>query len=479
MANETLPTDEAAVGPEKKRWWERMPHTYVILFLMMLAAAALTYILPAGEYNRTKIPGVSRPVIVPDSYHAVKGNPAGFIDFFAAIPKGMQGAGQIIFLILLSSATFAVFNETGALNNAIAALLRRIKRAKLPGTAAIWIVSFLFSMLGVIIGPEIQIPFTLIGIAIALGLGYDLIVGLGMIMGAGYMGWNMSPINASILGTSHSIVGLPIFSGAPLRWVMWFVCTCLVATMTSLYARKTSKNPEKSLVKGIDTEGLNMVEHSSPKPLTIRHWLVLAILLAMFASVVYGASAWNWYLDEMSGAFIVGGLAAGYVYGLTTKQIIDALIKGVTGSASIAVILGLARATQVILENGKIMDTIIHGLSGAVGRSGPFVAAVLISLLTALVHFFIPSGSGLAVSIMPVLGPLGHLAKLTPQTTVLAFQVGATVPNYIYPTVGATMAMIGIGRVPFDRWVRFAVKLVVATFLVSWVFLFIAIQIGY
>jgi uncharacterized ion transporter superfamily protein YfcC len=101
------------------------------------------------------------------------------------------------------------------------------------------------------------------------------------------------------------------------------------------------------------------------------------------------------------------------------------------------------------------------------------------SIITGIVHFFIPSGSGLAVSLMPVLSPLGTIIGISPQTTVLAFQVGATVPNYIFPTIGATMAMLGIARVPLDRWLRFAIKLTFWTFVISWIFIAVAVQIGY
>ena len=463
----------------KKRWWEKVPHTYVILFFMMVVAALLTYVLPAGEYERQEVEGLSRPVIVPDSYHPVEGEPTGFLDLFTAIPRGMLGSGQIIFLILLSSAAFSVINHTQALSNSIGAALRRLRSSKLPGVAVIWIVTFLFSLLGVIVGPEIQIPFTIVGVTIALGLGYDLIVGLGMILGGGYMGFNMGPINASILGTAHSIVGLPVFSGQGFRWIMWFACTCLVASFTSLYARKVAKNPNRSLVQDVDTKGLSMVDEDHIEKMTGRHWCVLAVLLGMLTFIILGASLWEWYLDEMSAVFTIGGLAAGLIFGLKVQEIIDAFIKGISAAAPIAVLLGLARATQVILEDGRIMDTIIYHLSGALSNTGPYVAAILISLITAIVHFFIPSGSALAVSIMPVLGPLGTLAGLTPQTTVTAFQIGATLPNWVYPTVGATMAMIGIARVPFDRWLVFALKLTGLSFLLSWVFLMIAVAIGY
>ena len=462
-----------------KRWWEKIPHTYVILFVMMVLASVMTYIVPAGAYDRVEVEGLANPAIDPDSFHAVEAAHTSFFGLFNAIPLGMVGAAPIIFLILLSTAAFSVINETGALSGGIAALLRKIKGARIPRLLVIWIMTFLFSGLGVIVGPEIQIPFTIVAITIALGLGYDLIVGLALILGAGYVGFAFGPINASILGTAHSVVGLPIFSGQGLRWIMWLVATIVMATITSLYAHKISRNPSKGLVTDIETEGLDLTAEARDVKLTGRHYLALVVLLAMFATIILGASKFSWYLTEMSAVFVIGGLAAGYASGLKTNQIIDAIVRGVSQAAPIAIILGLARATQVILESGNIMDTIIHSLAGLLDNQSSVIAAILISIITGIVHFFIPSGSGLAVAVMPILGPLGHLSGLTQQSTVLAFQIGATVPNWIFPTVGATMAMIGIARVPFDRWLRFGLKLVAVMFVLSWIFLAIAVAIGY
>ena len=194
----------------QKKWWEKLPHTYVILFSMIVLAAILTWILPAGQFQREVVEGLNNPVVIPESYERVPQQGVGLFGIFLAIPKGMVGSASIIFLILLSTASFGIINSTGALENGIGMLLNKINNSKTPKVAVIWLITFLFSLLGIIVGPEIQIPFTLIGVSIALGLGYDLIVGLGMIMGGGYAGFNFGPINASILGTSQSIAGLPI-----------------------------------------------------------------------------------------------------------------------------------------------------------------------------------------------------------------------------------------------------------------------------
>lgn len=463
----------------KKRWWEKIPHTYVILFLMIVIAAVLTWVLPAGQFEREVVEGLSRPVVVPGSYHTVEQSGVGIWGVFKSIPEGMVGASSIIFLIMISTAAFGIITETGALENGIGVLLNKVDRSKIPKTAVIWFITFLFSAIGIIVGPEIQIPFTLIGVSIALGLGFDLIVGLGMIMGGGYAGWNFSPINASIVGTAHEITGLPIFSGMGFRFLTVFLATALVATVVSIYAKRIEANPERSYVKDVPTDGLGLSKELHEYKVERKHISVLVILLGIFVAIVYGSSQLGWYLDEMSTVFLIGGLLAGFVYGFTVDEIIDLFIKGVSSAASVALILGIARGIQITLEAGMIMDTIINALSAPLANFGPTGGAIMMSIVTAIVHFFIPSGSGLAVSLMPVLSPLGTIVGVTQQTTVLAFQFGATIPNYIFPTVGATMAMLGIARVPIDKWMKFAVKLTLMMFVLSWILLAVAVGIGY
>ena len=181
----------------------------------------------------------------------------------------------------------------------------------------------------------------------------------------------------------------------------------------------------------------------------------------------------------MPTVFLIGGLVAGYVYGYKTGEIIKLVQKGVASASSVALIVGIARAIQVVLENGKIMDTIIYALSTPLQGKSPFLALILISIITAIVHFVIPSGSGLAYALVPIIGPLGLLCGCTAQATIMAFTIGATVPNYLYPTVGATMAECGMANVPIGKWWKYAWKMTLLTFFLGWVFLFIATVTGY
>lgn len=460
-----------------KKWYQKIPNTYVILFALVCLAAVLTWILPAGEYTREAVEGVSRPVVVPGSYHEIDSNPAGIFDVFKAIPKGFVGASGIIAIIMLSTGAFTVIGRTGALEAGVGVLLKHVKRGKMPNIAVIWIVSFLFAALGIIVGPEIQIPFTTISVAVALGLGYDLVVGLAMIMGAGYTAFATAPINASLLGTAHSIVGLPVFSGAGFRTLMWLVATVVVCLVITVYANRIKKNPEKSYVYGISTEGMGFSKNVDEYKIEKRQIGVLLVIVALFIAIIFGSSKLGWYLDEMSALFVIAGILAGLVYGLKVNEIIDGFMEGFRNTASVALILAIARGIQVILDDGKIMDTIVNAMSAPLANFAPSISAVGMFLVTMVIHFFIPSGSALSVTVMPIFSPLAEILGITQQTSVLCMQLGAAIPNIIYPTIGAMIAMCGLAKVPFAKWLKFAMKLFLALMVVSIVFILIAVHI--
>lgn len=464
---------------QEKKWYQKMPHTYLILFIVVLIAAVLTYVLPAGAFERAIPEGMSRTVIVPGTYHSVDQNPIGLLAFFRAIPEGMIAAGNIIFLIMLSTGCFKIVNSTGALESGVGILLKKVTKANLSGTIVIWIMVFLFSLLGVAVGPEIQIPFVAISVTIALGLGYDVLTGLAMIAGGGGVGFALGPINAAVIGTADAVMGLPTFSGQGLRWALWFAGTIVCAIVISLYANSVKKNPEKSFVKDVNTEGFGFSKKFEEYTLSGRQIAVLLVFIATLAVEIYGASKKGWYLNEMSAIFIIGGVLAGIVGGVKLNDIMDGFSQGAKDAANIAIIVGIARAIQVVLESGNIMDTVIYYLSNPLAGMSPFVAAILGTIVVGIIHFFIPSGSGLVVAAMPILGPMLMLMGLTAQTAVLVVQIGATVPNFILPTVGAYIAMCSIARVPVNKWWKFGIRLTIPLYLISWVFVVIAILTNY
>lgn len=459
----------------QKKWYQKVPNTYVILLLMIVLGAVLTWIVPAGEFNRIESDG--RVIIEAGTYHAVERNPASFFDIFAAIPAGLQGASQIIIMILISSGAFGVINSTGAIENAIGVLIRKTKNAHISGSMVVFVITCLFSCLGIIIGPEIQIPFTVVAVSIALGLGFDLLTGAAMVIVGGGIGFAMGPINASTIGTSDSICGLPLFSGIGYRTIIWAVMTIASAFMLVAYTKKIRKDPSRSLTKGIDTTGLGLTKTLEEYRLTKSDKRVLLVFLVLFVFLIIGPTKFKWYLNEMSAMFIIAAIAVAIVAKINVDEAISTFLKAAGSMMGAAMMVGLGRAIQVVMQDGRVLDTIIHTISAPLVTCGSYVSAILMTLIHGVVNFIIPSGSGQAAATMPIMFPVGELAGITAQTSILAFQVGDGITNLIYPTLGSLMAMLGIARVPFGKWVKFAVKVVALIYLISWIFLIIAVKI--
>lgn len=451
---------------------------YILLGCFVLAAALLTHFIPAGSFERTMIEGVSKPVVVPGTYHSVASNPTSISTLLGSVNQGLVDAGMIIFLVFAATGTFAIFQSTGAFNNGIGVMLKKLEKSKIPDAFVLLLMVFLFSFLGYVSGPDGLIPFTLVACMISVGLGYDLAVGLALILAGSGVGFSMSAINAAVVGTPQSIVGLPIFSGAGFRTVMWVVETLVVGGIIILYGNRVKKNREKSICKGVDTKGLALEGELEDFKLDKSQGMVLVIFLFMCIMMVVGSLKFGWYLNEIGGLNIVCGIVAGLVGRKRLRETIDIFVKGAATTAGVALLIGLARAIQVIFENASVLDTIIQNLSGPLSTLSPSVAAIFISVITAVVHIFITSGSGLSVAMMPILGPLGQIVGLTAQTTVLAFQMGGSALNMITPTLGSTMAMCGMSRVPFSKWFKFGLQIAIPVFLVAWIFILIAVKIG-
>ena len=469
---------EQGVKIKEKKWYQRVPHVFVLLLIIIVVSAILTYIIPAGEFDREQIEGTSRLVVVPGSYHRVEQAPVGFLDVFKAIPLGFAASANIIAMILFSAGAFQVMTESGTIENVLGTLLNKVGKRKNSGTIVIWVVTFVFSIMGIFIGPEVHVPFTIVTVAVALGLGYDLITGMAMVLG-GCIGFATAPINASTIGTCDAISGLPLFSGMGLRTIFWLCSTIMACIVISVYANKVKANPEKSYSYGIDTTGLGFTKDFADCKITGRHWGVLACLGGIFVFTIIGCTQWGWYIDEMTAVFIIGGIAAGIIAGFNADKITQCFVKGAGNLVFGAMCVGVARAIQVVLENGKIADTIIEAVSSPLVGLPTIFGAILMTIVHGFINFFIPSGSGQAAATMPIMFPIGDLIGMTKQTSILAFQIGDGVTNIMIPTMGSLMAVCALARVPFEKWFKFSLRLVAGVYLVGWVFLGIAVAINW
>ena len=442
---------------EKKKKGFEFPHTYVMLLCMVLIMAVLTYVIPAGEYERVEDPNTGRMVINPDNFVEVESNPTKFFDLFKAIPRGMNDAADISFFIFCTGGAFNIMLVTGAITRGIGKLAIALKgREKLM----IPLLLFVFSLAGATIGmSEEAIVFIPLGVALARACGYDAMVGMSMITLGCAVGFNSAWMNPFTVGVAQGIAELPTFSGIGLRFVIHGVFLVVTAWYIMRYATKIQKNPQLSVIADIEAEDAknpaNKIDLENLEKLTGRDMGVLAIFFIGLGVLVYGVVTYGWYFEEIAALFVGMGIFCGLVAGFGPSKIATEFVAGAKDIVFGALVVGVARAILIVMQDGMIIDPIVHAMAGLIGDLPRSVSAIGMYFVQTFLDFVVPSGSGQAAATMPIMVPLADVLGITRQTAVLAFQFGDGFTNSFFPTAGTLMACLGLIKVPYDRWVKF------------------------
>ena len=431
----------------------KFPHPLALLTGCIALAAAMTWLLPASQYQRRHDDVTGREVVVPGTWHAVPAAPVSPFGAAMAIPKGMLAAGDVIFLVLLVGGSFVVVDKTGALGQATGWLADRLANRSM---LVIPIVSLCFATGGVVenMAEEI-IALTPILLVLAARLGFDPLVAAAMSIGAAAVGASFSPLNPFQVGIAQRLAQLPLGSGWAFRLVVLAVALTLWIWGTMRYARRNRVTPD---ARRTTHEG------DTPVPLGPRHVFILALVFAAFGTYVYGALNLGWELNQLTALFFVMGVVAGLVGRLGVQGTAVAFTEGFASMAYAAVLIGFARAITVLLDEGRVIDTVVHGIVVPIEGRPAAVASLAMLVAQFGIHFPVPSVSSQAVLTMPVLVPLSDLIGLQRQVTVLSYQYGAGLAELVTPTNGALMAIIAAARVPYDSWVKFAAPLTLLLF---------------
>ncbi|MGB9663981.1 MAG: YfcC family protein [Ignavibacteria bacterium] len=450
----------------------KVPNTYLLIFSLLVFIAILTWIVPGGQYQRTIVNG--REVVVPGSFKYVESNPQDLFDLFIAPLKGFKEAALIIGFILFVGGAFNVLTSTGAIDAFIKRLLLLHKKSSFMRAAFIPLLVFLFSFGGATFGMNEEIiPFVLILVPISLALGYDSIVGVAIPLIGAHIGFASAYLNPFNVGIAQGIAELPLFSGLGYRVFCWIISTTISIVFITYYARKVHRNPEISPVFDIDQKRrliennfqLNLVEE-----LSIKHKFVLLVFILSLIGLVIGVIKFHWFIEEISALFIIMGLLCGIFGGLKTDKIVKSFINGAKDLVGTAIIVALARATLVISREANIIDTILYGLTPFVESSSPIFSAQKMFIVQAIINFFVHSGSGQAALTMPIMTPLADLTGVSRQTAILAFQFGEYT-NIIIPTSAVTMGALTMANVPWDRWAKWVLPLMIILFLLGFILL--------
>lgn len=472
----------SSVNPESELQ-TRFPTAYTILFLLIILMAALTWIVPAGQYERTMNEEVGREVAVPGTYETVDPNPQGFVDVMLAPTAGFYdpdsyaaNAIDVALFILFLGGFLGVMNATGAIDTGIRSAMHRLEGRE------IWMIPILmtlFALGGTTYGmAEETLAFYAILIPVMLSAGYDAVTGVAIILvgaGIGVLGSTINPFATVIAANAADI---PFTDGLVLRLVLLVGGLVICAGYVMRYARRVKADPSHSVVarqwdahRRLFLQGHDEIEDFT---LTGTQKVALVIFALTFLVMIWGVSSQGWWMAQMGALFLGSAIVIGLIARLGEKKLTGSFVDGARDLLGVAMVVGLARGIVVIMEQGMIADTILHSAETTLGGLPELAFINVMFWLEVGMSFFVPSSSGLAVLSMPILAPLADFADVGRDLVVTAYQSANGLVNLINPTFAVVVGGLAIGRVSYDRWLAFIWPLL----LILTIFISVIISIG-
>ncbi len=523
----------------QKPMLKKIPHTYVIVFSIIVLAAIMTWFIPGGEYARLvkMVNGVERTVIDKDSFHYVDHEVQTW-QIFSAFFKGFKMQAGIIAFIIMIGGAFWIVNSSKAIDIGILSFLRFAERLETNrvlkkigvNNIIIVMVMVVFSIFGAVFGmSEETIAFIVILVPLAISMGYDSIVGVSMVFVAAGLGFAGAVLNPFTIGIAQGIADLPLFSGFGYRLFSWFVINFIGISWVLWYARRIKKHPEKSPVYETDeywrkkgTVDIESFTFHTPKiawisfvflaaalvifavkfPMTemkigntseilpmvpvatglfilfgiftLRksvHFYILTLLMFTIVFLIVGVMGYSWYIMEIASLFFALGIFSGIAMNYSGNEITKQFMAGSRDILSAALVVGLAGGILAVLQDGKIIDTILYKVSSSMSGMGKFGTVSVMYVIQNIINIIIPSGSAKAALTMPVMAPFSDLVNLSRQATVMAFQFGDGFTNMITPTSGVLIGVLGMARIPYDKWVKWIAPFMLVLILLGWLLL--------
>jgi len=518
---------------------KKIPHTYVIVFFIVVFAAILTWIVPGGAFERhvVNVNGIDRNVVIPGSFHYTGNNPQTW-QVFSALFDGFVDKADIVIFILIIGGAFWIMNASKAIDAAIQSFLRFSKRIEknrlikqLGADNLIFIlIMLIFSTFGAVFGmSEETIAFVVIFVPLAISMGYDSIIGVSLCFVAAGLGFAGAILNPFTIGIAQGLSDLPLFSGIQYRMFCWLVINMVGFLFILRYAKSIKKDPSKSPVKQEDdywrgkqetdiheinyirplsawvtfsailitltvfsyfypTTRLAAGESSLTLPLlplltvlfaitgwlSLRrsvHFFIIDILLFTILILITGVMGYGWYIMEIATLFFAMGIVTGAAMNYSPNTITRLFLDGVKDIQPAAVIVGLAGGIIIILNNGNIIDTLLYKLSESISGMGKMASVSMMYVVQNLINLIMPSGSAKAALTMPMMSQFSDLIGVSRQATVMAFQLGDGFTNMITPTSGVLLGVLTVAKIPYNKWFRWVLPLIVILIILGFVLL--------
>lgn len=462
----------------------RFPTAYTILFLLIVLVAALTWIIPAGEYERAMNEEVGREVAVADTYSEVEPNPQGPFDVLLAPIGGfydpdsyVANAIDVALFVLMLGGFLGVVNATGSIDTGIRSAMLAMKGRE------VWMIPILmclFAAGGTTYGmAEETLAFYIILLPVVLRAGFDAVTGVAIILvgaGIGVLGSTINPF-ATIIASNAA--GIPFTDGIVLRFIILLGGLAICIAYVMRYAARVKADRSRSVVarQWPAHEKVFLGAQADKKminSLSGTQKVILVIFAATFAVMIWGVSSQDWWMARMGALFLGSAILVGLIARLGEKKLTGSFIDGARELLGVALIIGLARGIVVIMEQGRIADTILHASAQALSDLSSVVFINTMFAIELGMSFFVPSSSGLAVLSMPILAPLADFSGVGRDLVVTAYQSANGLVNLINPTFAVVVGGLAIGRVPYDRWIAFIWPLL----LILLVFIAVVLSLG-
>lgn len=430
----------------------KVPHVWTIILFCLIAAGLMTYLLPAGLYDRVQVNG--RSVVDPSTFHFIDKSPVNIFGWFICIIEGMTQSMPIMCMVLFPIAATDIYIESGTMDKMVSWILRTCKSEK----AVMLALMVFFACRGAMGAMEHHIPFVPLAISISLICGYDVMVGLLLVFLPTMVSFGIGPLNIYTVAVAQGIAGVPLYSAMAFRVAVWLACCSLAIWYTFRYAKKIKADHSLSVTGFINPSaaaGDKDLTNMHDERMTARQKILMIMFLITTVLQMVGPIKFKWGFSEIAALWLMSGILAGIVAKYDNEKICGIFVRSWTQDILIGTFcIGFARAVSVVLTKGNVLDTIIYALSIPLKQIPVSFAAIGMLFIQSIINFFVPSGSGQATVTMPIMAPLADIIGMTRQTAVLAFQLGDGFTNLIIPTFGTLIIYISIAKVNFKTYIK-------------------------
>lgn len=450
---------------ESKQFHFAFPNTYVLLFTVAVIVAVLTYIVPAGTFDRVLNEATGRTAVVAGSFHTIESSLATWKTLFSSLYVGFMDVVDINGLLLIMGAGIGIIINSGAIHALIALCVRKLGQR----TEILFIILMTcFGIASAVVGmAEELIVFIPLIMAVCRALNYDNITACGVLLLGIYSSIGFAPISPYSVVIAQTIAEVPIYSGLGLRIVGMIGAMVIGMAYLIIYSRRCAKDLSRSLLYDKNTGGyINNSQVAAEfdlnaYTLTGERKAILVTMLVCMSIVVFGVIKYGWYFEEMSAVFLIMGIVCGLIhYKGKINETAEALVKEAAPLVGTCILLALSRSIVFILTEGQIIDTIVNAIALPLSHLSGLAASWGMYVSQLIVNFFIPSASGQAMVVMPILTPLCDICQIPRNIAVHAFMTADCYGNLIIPTHPTTLAIVGMAGVAWPKWFKFAWKVV-------------------